>query len=52
MGIINWVLAHQVVCSALGAALLDFAFAMAPGIEANGIVHAIYLFLKGKKDAA
>jgi hypothetical protein len=29
-------------------AVIDFIFALAPGLQANGILHAIYGFLKPK----
>jgi hypothetical protein len=46
--IINFVLAHQVVLAGIVVAVLDFAFAMKKGLDANGILHAIYLFAKGR----
>jgi hypothetical protein len=52
MNIVNFILAHQVVEAGLIVAVLDFAFAMKSGLEANGILHAIYLFAKGKSSPA
>lgn len=44
--VINFILAHQLVIVALVVGLLDFAFAVSPGLESNGILHALYLWLK------
>lgn len=50
--IIDWILAHAVVLTILAVALLDFIFALVPSWESNGIVHFIYLWLKGRLPAA
>lgn len=44
--VINFIVAHQVVVVALVVGLLDFAFAVAPNLESNGVLHALYLWLK------
>lgn len=44
--VINWILAHSVILASLGVAVLDLLFALSPNLEANGILHAIYLQLK------
>lgn len=42
----DWIIAHAALVTGLVVALLDFAFAISPGLEANGILHAIYGWLK------
>lgn len=46
----EWITSHSTLLMGLGVALLDFAFALVPSIKSNGIAHAIYLFLGGKKE--
>ncbi len=51
----DFIVAHSALVAALVVALADFVFALAPGIDSNGIVHAIYLWVKqaaGSKPAA
>lgn len=50
-GIIDWILAHQIVLAVFIVALLDLAFALAPKLEANGILHQIYLWVKKLSEA-
>lgn len=50
--IIAFIVAHQVVLAALGAALLDLIFALNPAAASNGMLHWVWLWLTGKKDAA
>lgn len=45
--VIVFLQAHLAVFAALAVALLDLVFALIPGIESNGIVHMIYLWIKG-----
>lgn len=45
--IILFIQAHLAVFAALAVAVLDLVFALIPGIESNGIVHMIYLWIKG-----
>lgn len=45
--IIAWIMAHIVVMAALAVACMDLLFALVPTWEANGILHFIYLWLKG-----
>lgn len=47
-----WIISHSAIVSAAGVALLDFVFAVSPGVASNGILHAIYNWLKGSKPAA
>lgn len=46
-GIIAFLQAHAAVVSGLVVAILDFAFAVSPGLEGNGILHSIYLWVSG-----
>lgn len=46
MDVWNWALGHLGVLSGLGVAILDLVFALSPNIDANGILHAVYLQLK------
>lgn len=47
--IIDFVLAHQVLLSSLVVAVLDLVFALNPNANApDGVLHAVYLFLKPK----
>ncbi len=47
MAFIQWLMAHELVMAGLVVGVLDFVFAMLPGVESNGIVHWIYLTAKG-----
>lgn len=49
--VIDFVMAHVAVLSALGVAVLDLVFALNPNAESNGLLHAIYLYLKPKPKA-
>lgn len=42
----SFVLAHSVVLASLGVAILDFAIALFPGLDGNGLLHQLYLWLK------
>lgn len=44
-----WILSHGVVLAGLGVAVLDLVFALNPSLEANGILHQIYLWLLSLK---
>jgi len=44
--LITWITAHQGVVAAAAVGLLDLAFALFPKIEANGILHQLYLWAK------
>lgn len=46
--IIAFVQAHQVVLAAAGVGILDLIIALIPSLAANGLVHALLLFLQGK----
>ena len=46
--VIAFVLAHQAVLAALGVAVLDLIFALAPSVKSNGILQWILLSLQGK----
>lgn len=41
--------AHSVVLLAFGVAVIDFVWALAPSLKANGLLHALYLLLGGKE---
>lgn len=43
---VAWIQAHSAVVTGAAVGLLDLAFALAPGLASNGILHAIYTFLK------
>lgn len=49
---IQFVLAHQVVFAALGVAVLDLVFAINPKAESNGVLHWVFVALKGKAGPA
>lgn len=46
--IINFISSHAVVLAAAGVAVLDLIFALLPSVQSNGILHWVYVFLKGK----
>lgn len=46
-----WLQAHSALISGLAVALIDFAWGLAPNLKANGVLHAVYLFLGGKDSA-
>jgi hypothetical protein len=48
MSVIQFFQEHQVVAVGLCIALLDFLFALNPKWESNGILHALYVLVKGK----
>ncbi len=53
--VVAWILAHSVLVSGAVVALLDFAFALVPSWDSNGILHWVYLQAKalgGSKPAA
>ncbi len=41
-----WIQANQAVVAGAVVAIIDLVFALSPGLESNGILHAIYGFLK------
>lgn len=43
----DFILAHAAVLSALLVAIIDFGFAVSPGLASNGLLHGIYVWLKG-----
>jgi len=45
--IIDFVLAHKVAMASVGVAVLDFVFALMPSWQSNGVIHWVYLTLKG-----
>lgn len=47
--ILNYVIAHSTLFATLGVAVLDFSFAINDKLKSNGIIHAVYMFLGGKK---
>jgi hypothetical protein len=47
----QWIVDHKVMMTAALVAALDFAFALAPNLAANGILHQVYLWLKGSSGA-
>ena len=42
-----WITGHEVVVVGMLVAVLDFVFAVSPGLASNGILHGLYLWLKG-----
>lgn len=46
---IQFILDHIAILAALGVALVDFVWAIVPGLQSNGLLHAIYNFLVSKK---
>lgn len=44
--LISWIMVHQAVVAGLVVGILDFVFAVAPNLQANGILHQIYLWVK------
>lgn len=44
----DWIIAHQAIVAGLVVAILDFGFAISPGLAANGLIHGIYNWLKPK----
>lgn len=45
--IIAWLMSHAAIVAGAIVAVLDLIFALVPSWESNGILHAIYLWLKG-----
>lgn len=43
---IQWIVAHQAIVAGLLVAIFDFVMALVPSIEANGIFHQVYLWIK------
>lgn len=48
----NFLIHYQTALGVAGIGILDFAFALNKNLEANGILHAIYLFLKGQSSSS
>lgn len=48
MVFVNFILAHQVVFAGLGVAVIDLAIGLNPNLAASGLLHSVYLFLKGR----
>lgn len=51
MTVIQFIIDHQTILCGFGIAILDLAFALDNGLQANGILHSIYLMLSKDKDA-
>lgn len=47
--ILEFLVAHQVVSTGLIIAIMDFIFAINKNLESNGLLHGLYLFVKGLK---
>lgn len=45
--VISFIVAHEAVLSGLGVAVLDLLFALNSNLSGNGILHQIYVSLKG-----
>lgn len=45
--IISFIVAHEAILAALGVAVLDLVFALNSNLQANGVLHQVYLWLKG-----
>jgi hypothetical protein len=43
---IDFILANSMIIAPLIIAILDFVFAMDKKLEANGLLHSVYLFFK------
>lgn len=54
LGFVGFLVKYGALIAAALVAIMDLLFALNPGVEANGIAHAAYLWLKGfsKKDQA
>lgn len=50
--ILNFLMGHQAIIAALLIAIIDCLFALSPGLQSNGILHAVYLYLKSMNDKA
>ena len=51
--VLAWLLAHQALLAGAIVGVLDLIFALVPGLEGNGLLHQLYLWLKSlvpKKD--
>lgn len=46
--IIAFIQAHTAIFTGFGIAVLDLLFALIPGLQANGVLHQIYLWFGGK----
>lgn len=46
--IVAFIVAHQAIVAAAAVGIADLILAAIPSLQANGILHALYLFLKGK----
>lgn len=44
--VVQWVLSHQVVLAVALVGLMDLAMALNPKLDANGMFHQVYLWLK------
>lgn len=42
----QWIVAHQGVVAGFVVGALDLIFALVPSLEANGILHQVYLWVK------
>lgn len=45
--VIAWLVAHSAVMAGALVGVLDLVFALVPSLAANGILHQVYLWLKG-----
>lgn len=50
MFLINFILVHPTMFAALGISVLDLVFAINPKLDANGILHLVYLQLAALKN--
>lgn len=44
--VLAWLLAHQALLAGAIVGVLDLLFALQPNWQANGVLHAVYLWLK------
>lgn len=48
--IIDFIVHNQAVVAGVVVAFLDLVFAVSKNLQANGILHQVYLWLKAMKD--
>lgn len=47
VGFVQFLVLHQGLIAGALVAILDLVMALIPGLASNGILHAVYLFIKG-----
>jgi hypothetical protein len=46
LAIYQWIMGHEALMAGAAVGILDFLFAISPGIESNGILHWIWTTAK------